>query len=229
MISIIIPSYNQQAYLPDAVDSVLQQTSIDWELVIVDDKSSDHSLEIANHYAEEHPKISIVEHKENKGLATSRNTGVAKAIGEYCLFLDADDMLMPNAIERIEEEIKKGHEIIAPSLKEFGISNYSVRLLEDPKLEDFRLGNRVGYCQAIKTSLLKEVGGYDPRMIWGYEDLHLTIKLLTYGAKIKTIPEILWLYRTKEQSMITTAKQHHRELLDIINSDFPEAKLDFDA
>ena len=228
MISIIIPSYGQQDYLPDAIDSVLQQTSINWELIIVDDEGPDHSLEIANHYAEENPKITVIEQK-NAGLAEARNTGIKHAIGEYCLFLDADDMLMPNAVERIEKEITNGHEIIAPSLKEFGMNNNTVILLENPILEDFRLGNRVGYCQAIKTSLLKEVGGYDPRMKWGYEDLHLTIKLLTHGAKIKTIPEVLWLYRIKGNSMITTAKQHHRELLDIINSDFPEAKLDFDA
>jgi len=225
MISIICPSYNQQNYLPDAVDSVLQQTSINWELIIVDDGSTDHSLEIANHYAEEHPKVTVIS-QENKGLASARNTGIMNAIGEYCLFLDADDILMPNAVERIEKETA---DIIAPSLKEFGMSNATVILMDNPKLEDFRVGNRVGYCQAIKTKILKSVGGYNPKMVFGYEDLSLTCTLLAKGYQIKTIPEVLWLYRTKEQSMITDAKKHHRELLDIINKNVPEAKLDFDA
>ena len=90
-----------------------------------------------------------------------------------------------------------------------------------PTLEDFKTGNRVGYCSAIKTSILKEVGGYSSRMIWGYEDLHLWFSLLTRGYKIATIPEILWLYRTKPQSMITESLKHHDELMNQIKKDFP--------
>ena len=82
------------------------------------------------------------------------------------------------------------------------------------------MGNRIGYCSAIKKSALLEVGGYSPRMIWGYEDYHLWFDFLTRNKKIITIPEVLWLYRTKKESMIKMANEHQAELLAQINKDF---------
>ena len=220
-ISIIIPSYNQQEYLPDAIQSVLDQTVL-CEVVVVDDGSTDDSLKIAGKYP-----VKLVS-QANKGLASARNTGIMNASGEYCLFLDADDMLLPEAVEKIVTAIEETKaDVVAPSLKEFGMSSAPVILMPNPRLEDFRVGNRVGYCQAIRRSTLLDAGGYSCRMREGYEDLHLTINLLTKGAKLVTLPDILWLYRTKENSMITTAKQHHWELLAQINKDFPEAQLRF--
>jgi GT2 family glycosyltransferase len=96
--------------------------------------------------------------------------------------------------------------------------------MPNPTLEDFKTGNRIGYCSAIKRSKLLEIGGYSPRMTTGYEDLHLGFNLLNRGAKIITIPEILWLYRTKEKSMIHDAIKHHAELMAQIHKDFPEVK-----
>lgn len=236
MISVIIPSYNQQDYLADAIESVLVQRNMFKKLIIVDDGSTDHSLEIARGYEKENPEIVKIVSQVNKGLASARNTGFMHTIlGEwmdfkpFVLFLDADDILLDNALEEIIKTINLNPEadIIAPSLKTFGTSNQEIILMKDPKLEDFRSGNRIGYCAAIRKITLLEVGGYNPKMIWGYEDLALTCLLLSKGSKIVTIPEPLWLYRTKTESMWTKAKEHHQELLDIINKDVPEAQLKF--
>ena len=98
----------------------------------------------------------------------------------------------------------------------------------NPILEDFKTGNRIGYLSAIRRSVLLEVGGYSPRMIEGYEDLALTCLLLSKSKKLITIPEVLWLYRTKAESMYTKiTPEIHRKLIAQINHDVPEANLNF--
>lgn len=223
MITIVIPSYNQQDFLSDAIESALNQT-VKCEVIVVDDGSTDNSLEIAKRYE---PRVKVVE-QVNKGLASARNTGIMHAGNSWILPLDADDILLENCIERIQQRIDKGSaDVVAPSFKEFGISNAIVELMPEPKLEDFRSGNRLGYCAAIKTDVLKSVGGYSPKMTWGAEDLHLWINLLTRGYKIETLHEVLWLYRTKSDSMWTETAKHKDEFLAQINKDFPEINLDF--
>ncbi len=97
-------------------------------------------------------------------------------------------------------------------------------ILGNPTLEDFKTGNRIAYCAAVRRSALLEVGGYNPRMVEGYEDLALWVNLLTRGKKLVTIPEVLWLYRTKQESMYTKiTPEIHKKLLDQINNDFNTA------
>lgn len=235
MISVVIPSYNQQDFLPDAIESVLVQRNMFKQIIIVDDGSTDNSLEIAKKYEQANPKEITVISQVNKGLASARNTGFMQTlvrdwmINSWVLFLDADDILVDKALETIIGVINRNEDadIIAPSFKTFGTSNEQVILMKNPKLEDFRTGNRIGYCAAIRKSALLEIGGYDPQMIWGYEDLSLTCQLLARGKKLVTIPEVLWLYRTKSESMWTKALEHHQDLLDIINKKVPEAQLSF--
>lgn len=228
MISLIIPSYNQQDFLPDAIESALDQ-NIHGEIIIVDDKSTDNSLEIAKRYEAKRPDvIRVIEHQANKGLSASRNTGIAHARHDYFLPLDADDQLLDQCLERIIKTIKETNaDMVAPSFKCFGSSQDNVILTPCPKIEDFKMGNRIAYCTAMRKSKVLEVGGYSESMKWGYEDLSLTMKMLSHGASLVTIPEVLWLYRVKPQSMITTAREHHWELLDIINKEVPQAQLAF--
>ncbi len=97
-ISIIIPIYNVEKYLPRCLDSVLNQTFKDWQAILVDDGSTDKSGKIADKYAR-HDKRFVVVHKENSGVSDTRNYGVKKARSEYLMFLDADDVLHPQTIE----------------------------------------------------------------------------------------------------------------------------------
>ncbi|MDR1927427.1 MAG: glycosyltransferase, partial [Oscillospiraceae bacterium] len=94
-ISLILPFYNEQEFLPRAVDSVLAQTVQDWELILVDDGSRDASAALAQQLARRDPRIRLVQHAENRGLSAARNTGMEHANGEYLAFLDADDLLEP--------------------------------------------------------------------------------------------------------------------------------------
>lgn len=216
-ISVVIPAYRQAQYLPDAIESCISQTRLPNEIIVVDDGSPDNTHEIAKKY-----QVKVIR-QVNKGLASARNTGIMNAIGDYILFLDSDDILLDNAISAIIKCIEEtGADIVSGSFKEFGIRQTNVVLMENPKLEDFKTGNRIGYCSAVKREALLEVGGYSPRMTLGYEDLHLWVNLLSRGKVIKTIQEIIWLYRTKEYSMINDSIKHHEELMGQIFKDFPD-------
>lgn len=226
MISIVVPIYNQIEYLADCLDSIQNQSSKPFEVILVDDGSTDGSGEIAERYAEKN-RWKVI-HQINKGLPTARNSGIMAATQDFVLFIDSDDILIETAIEEIQIVIDQSNaDIMAPSLKCFGLSNEEVILMESPKLEDFRIGNRIGSCVCVRREALLAIGGYQPRMTFGYEDLALTCDLLSRGYKLVTIPKVLWLYRVKEHSMALTAKDHHTELLAQINFDVPEAKLDF--
>lgn len=217
-ISLIIPVFNQAQYLADAIDSALDQI-LKCEIIVVNDGSTDNSGEIADRYKDRGVKVI---HQINKGLASARNTGIMNATGEYILFLDADDLLKENCLIKLVENIEINFEdIYCWDFKEFGVRNGEVRLTV-PTLEAMKTANRMAYCSAFKRSALLEIGGYSPRMIWGYEDYSMTIDLLKRGKTIAHIPEILFLYRTKEQSMLTDALKHHEELMNQIKKDHYE-------
>lgn len=218
-VSIIIPCFNQQEWVADAIQSALDQT-IPCEVIFINDGSTDNSLQVAKSY--ENQGIRVV-NQVNKGLASARNTGIMWATGDFVLPLDSDDILQENCVAKIIETIEKNPDadIVAPSFKCFGKYNDSVILMENPTLNDFKEANRIGYFSAIKKRALLEIGGYSPRMTFGYEDYHLWINLLSAGKKLVTMKDILILYRTKENSMYSEALKHHSELMSQIYKDFP--------
>lgn len=214
--SIIVPLYNQKDYFREAIESALAQT-VPVEIIVVNDGSTDGSKFLAEEYAD---RVKVI-HQVNKGLSSTRNTGIMNATGDYILPLDADDILKPAAVERMQKVFEDTEaDIVSPSFTCFGIQNNDVILDMRPDLESFKGGNRIGYCSMFRKSDLLEMGGYSPRMTWGFEDLHLTIGLLKRGKKIFTIPEPLWMYRTKPNSMIHTANEHSAELMAQIRHDY---------
>lgn len=98
-VSVIIPAYNIAPYLPEAIESVLRQTYQDFEILVVDDGSTDNTVEVASHYA---PRVKLVI-KDNGGPASARNAGMRQAAGEYIAFLDGDDSWVPDKLaEQVE-------------------------------------------------------------------------------------------------------------------------------
>jgi glycosyltransferase involved in cell wall biosynthesis len=96
-VSVVIPAYNAMTYLPEAVESVLRQTFTNFEVLIIDDGSSDHISEWASQLVD--PRVKLIS-QENQGLSGARNTGIANAQGEYIAFLDADDLWEPTKLEK---------------------------------------------------------------------------------------------------------------------------------
>lgn len=228
-ISIIIPVYNQAEFLEDALESAYSQTHPPHEIIVIDDGSTDGSGEIAERYMfKQFPLLDSpvkVIHQVNKGLASARNAGIAMATGDYILPLDADDILMENAVEVITRKILETNcDVIAPSFQEFGKSDRKV-ILQNFTLEDLKQANRLGYFSAIRRSVLLEVGGYNPKMIWGYEDWDLTFDLWKRGKTFLVLngeEYILVKYRVKETSMLTEAVKHHQELTNQIVRNHPQ-------
>jgi glycosyltransferase involved in cell wall biosynthesis len=97
LVSIIIPVYNSEKYLGECIESAINQTWPNCEIIVIDDGSTDDSLNVARQYAT-HPDVNIIRQK-NKGAAGARNTGLKEAKGDYIQFLDADDLLSPDKIE----------------------------------------------------------------------------------------------------------------------------------
>src|SRR3990167_9936430 len=169
-ISVIIPVYNQAQYLAECIESVLEQTIKPHEIIIVNDGSTDETRYIAQQYP-----VKYIE-QVNKGLSSARNTGIMSMTGDWFFPLDADDKMLENCLKVVSDTIENNPEadIIAPSFKCFGKYQDEIILMPNPELKDFNFvnglpQNRIGYFSAIKKDALLEVGGYSPRMTFGWE------------------------------------------------------------
>ena len=109
LLSILVPVYNSEKYLKDCLDSVLSQSRNDYELVLVDDGSTDGGGAICDGYQAQFPELVRVIHQLNQGLILARRAGIAAAKGDYCMFLDADDAYEPECLATIRETIEQTH------------------------------------------------------------------------------------------------------------------------
>lgn len=193
-VSVIIPTYNREDVISRAIDSVLEQTYTDYEIIIVDDGSTDNTEEVINELQREHDEITFFS-QENAGAAVARNHGIRKANGNYIAFLDSDDQWLPEKLEtqlelfRESDQANLGfvgaNKIIykcdsddeVVSKKDFYQSRFSEK--EQPfTLEDFlSLKNPISPTTAlISAKALEDVGGFDPECP-PHEDFELWIRL----------------------------------------------------
>ena len=104
-VSIIVPIYNVERYLNRAIDSILKQTFTDYEIILINDGSTDNSFSIAQEYVEKYPERIRLITQKNAGLSAARNRGIDEALGEYVCFIDSDDFIKPDMIERLYNQI----------------------------------------------------------------------------------------------------------------------------
>ncbi|MED3646437.1 glycosyltransferase family 2 protein [Halalkalibacterium halodurans] len=107
VVSIITPCYNAEMFIRDTIESVLNQTFSNWEMVIVDDGSTDRTVQIVESYASQDERIRLIQLEKNSGPAVSRNTAIQHARGRYLAFLDSDDQWLPEKLERQLEFMQK--------------------------------------------------------------------------------------------------------------------------
>ena len=103
LISIIVPVYNVEQYLEECLESILQQNFSEYEVIRVNDGSTDSSADILKKYEIEYSQIKVIEHSKNMGLSAARNTAMKHAIGKYIMFVDSDDMIAPDSLEELYE------------------------------------------------------------------------------------------------------------------------------
>jgi glycosyltransferase involved in cell wall biosynthesis len=200
-VSIIIPCYNNQVFIKDAIASAINQTYGNVEIIVIDDGSTDDSLEIIKSFDS---KI-YWETGENRGAPSARNRGIEIAQGEYLKFLDADDVLLPDCIEK---QIAQATQL-APERKAiiYGdaiwvdqhnqvIPNYPLRARqpEEDTIAHILANSPLTSCPLHKREYLLEIGGFDPSLPRGQEyDLHL--RLVLAGVEFVHYPDSVYKYR----------------------------------
>jgi FkbM family methyltransferase len=224
LVSVIIPCYNQAHFLSDAVISVVKQTYLNWECIIVNDGSPDNTSDIARQLIAKHSGKNIrLLGKPNGGLSDARNAGIAEARGKYILPLDSDDLIHPQMLEKTVTVLESQTEFSFAYTDQiyFGAEEKQVRCLE----YDFKTHlakNYFAYCTLYLRTVWETVGGYKTSMKWGYEDWEFWISCGEKGFVGRRVPELLFYYRVKENSMVTQAREHDAELKAQIILNHPE-------
>lgn len=196
-VAVIIPCYKYAHFLKECVDSVKGQTYPVNEIIVVNDGSPDNTSEVAKELG-----VILVE-KENGGLSSARNAGIKVAKSEYIVCLDADDKLVPGAIEEHVSLMKDDMTIAQTALMEFGQRFAVMTPLRPTSLERILTGNTI-YCNSMFSRRVWEaVGGYDESetMRLGWEDYEFWVRCLEYGCVVNSSDMICLRYRVHDNNM----------------------------
>jgi GT2 family glycosyltransferase/glycosyltransferase involved in cell wall biosynthesis/predicted Zn-dependent protease len=213
-VSVIIPCYNQAQYLSEAVESVVNQTYEDWECIIVKDGSPDNTSEVARKLIAQYPhKRIILLEKKNGGLADARNFGIGNAKGKYILPLDADDKIQPEMLQKTVEllQARPNVAIVYTDTVRFGKVNNTYQT-SDFSVATLCSYNPINYCSLYRREVWEAAGGYRTNMVHGYEDWDFWISCAEKGFTGQRIPEYLFMYRIKEDSMLSKAYERDADL-----------------
>jgi len=199
-VSVIIPCYNQGKWLWDAIDSVLVQDMDDFEIIVVNDGSTDP---ITNRIVAsiEHPKITALM-IANQGLAGARNEGINQAKGCYILPLDADDRFHPSYLRKASEVLDQFPDtgIVYCRAELFG-EQQGIWNLDPYKFPDILISPQIFASSMYRRSDWEKVGGYKRDMIYGWEDYEFWLSLIETGVGVHQIEEVLFYYRKTTGSM----------------------------
>jgi glycosyltransferase involved in cell wall biosynthesis len=226
-VSVIIPVYNTELFLEDCLNSVLAQTFSDFEIIAVDDGSTDNSAAIVEQFAAKDNRIVII-HQENKGLSEARNTGIKAACGNWITFVDSDDMLAPRFLQKLLDAAKQNNASIACSDKQLFWKDSEIANGETATTQAIALSPE----KALERALYQKEGPdysawsklYDAQ-IWQsrrftpgiyFEDMDCIPQVLLEAKKVAFVPEPLYLNRRHNTSILATAYNYKKaELLDI--------------
>ncbi len=201
LVSIIMPNYNGGEYISMAIESVISQTYPIWELIIIDDNSKDHSINIINEYIGKEKRIKLIKLSENNGAAIARNIGIEEAIGNYIAFLDSDDVWLNNKLEK---------QIIFMKNNDLAVTYSSYYIMdENGKVKGLRcVKKKISYEDLLKTNWIGNLTGiYDVQKIGKiymenvrHEDYTLWLKIFKKVKKSYGLKEPLAKYRVKSKS-----------------------------
>ena len=211
-VSVIIPCYNQGHYVDEAVDSILNQTFQDFEIIIMNDGSTDEcTVEKLEQY--DRPKTTVT-HTHNQGLPRARNTGIRSGRGEYILALDADDYMGTTFLEKAVPVLDVQPEVgvVACGIQHFGTSQKR-HLPKGGGVRTFLAQNDIGVPSLFRRVCWEETGGYDESLKQGYQDWNLWIDITKRGWLVHVIPEYLYFYRRTSDSMVTKSNMMRPELV----------------
>jgi len=228
-VSVVIPAYNAEATVTQAVRSVLKQTAGDLEVVIVDDGSSDGTRAVVGAIDDLRVRLVV---QENGGAAAARNAGIAAATGRYVAFLDADDLWLAHKLERQlrflsahpdVRAVQAGAIFVDPDLKPLSVRPC---VAPDDEFMHFLMFRNLPACMEtllIERSALMEIGGFDEELAI-LEDWDLMMRA-ALQMKLKSIEEPLALYRVHPANRSRNLELHVRPGFRVLNRIFAEAEL----
>lgn len=227
-VSVIIPVYNVQRFLRDCVDSVLNSVvSVPFEIILVDDGSTDGSEQIADEYTAKDERIRVL-HQRNSGLSAARNRGIQAAKGSYLFFLDSDDLLEKDYLERLYQKAEQedsdvafgGFTAVSEDLSrrkrvERPVLNQEKRLRCGDYLRarmDSGDWNNEVWCGLYRRSFLKENDLFFLEDIRLYEDIFFTNALLLKEGWVTAASEYGYLYRIRRKSLTHDSQPNQRDI-----------------
>jgi len=201
-ISVVVPVYNTEKYLRKCLDSLINQTFQDIEIICVNDGSTDNSAKIL----EEYPQIKVIT-QENKGLSEARNAGIRAANTEYIGFVDSDDWVEPNFYEKLYDSITKNNADIACTTIKRRVNKFRVKYEEEKIYTD--LDEKIKVCglpkssyvwnKLYKTEIVKQ-NEFTPKVY--FEDMLWTPNILKQSDKLVTVSGTMYHYRVNSSSIV---------------------------
>lgn len=219
-VSVLIPAYNVEAYVRECIDSVLNQSLSDFEIICVDDASTDNTLSILREYEVMDSRIKVLCHDENKGQSCGRNYALSHATGEYVYMLDADDKIIPEALQELYDICVKDHlDVVGFETKQFAQDERfeKAAAIKTIRYDDCSVMNgREGfvYCMeqevfslSVPTFMIRReyLEQIDLHFVEGilHEDVGYIYELITRANRVTFVPKIYFLRRIRPQSTMT--------------------------
>lgn len=218
-VSIIVPVYNVEKYIEKCLDSLVNQTLEDIEIIIVNDGSKDNSKEILKQYLKKYPEKMVYLEKENGGLSDARNFAIPYAKGEYVAFLDSDDYVELNMYEDMYRIAKNEDsdmvecDFIWEYPNKSKIDTGEIYHGKHEMLEKIRV---VAWNKLIKKSVLDESKIIFPKG-YRYEDIEFTYKLIPYLEKVSFLKKPCIHYIQRDNSISNTQNERTKEILEVFD------------
>jgi len=214
LVSVVIPCYNYGEYIEEALESVLNQTMKNLEVIIVNDGSTDpYTVNLLKNL--DSPKTRII-HQENQKLPIARNNGIKTAKGKYICCLDADDKFESTYLEECILKMETEYlDCCSTWIHTFG----DIDEIWETKSLDIQIikeRNTIHSASIFTKEIWEKTGGYKKRSLDGYEDWEFWITIAECGARGGIVPKPLFLYRKHGESMIDTSVKKHDELVESI-------------
>jgi len=214
-VTVVTALYNHSALIAATLDSVSASRLREFEVVVVDDGSSDGSAEVAREWMTAHPWIParLIAHRLNRGLGAARNTGVDAARAAYCFVLDAKDEVYPRCLDTLVGTLDSVHDVafVYPMLEVLGAEAFAVgngsylQSVLGWQPERLRLGNYIEAPTMLRTDRLRELGGFTTdRRLYGWEDYDLWCRMAERGWAGQLVPQILARSRASLSAMRST-------------------------
>jgi glycosyltransferase involved in cell wall biosynthesis len=213
LITVLLPIYNCEKYIFDAINSVLQQTYSIFELLIIDDCSTDNTLKIAESFQD--ARINIIKKEKNSGYTNSLNLGIKFAKGKYIARMDGDDVSLPERFEKQVAFLEKNADTIVCGCwyQILGTEQIIKKPTQHEKIKlEMLRESAIGHPTAmLRNSILQENKILYDTNFEPAEDYNLWVRLLAFG-KFANIDEVLFLYRNHDSQISETSKNRQRKL-----------------